>query len=62
MRRLAANPPPKGEGDHPQGGGGARAMIRTPAVSNPHQQRPERPRVPHHHAAHGPPPRSGEDL
>ena len=62
-RRVTAtvkplNPPRDGEGDHPQGGGGAQASepAAKPAPSKP-------PRVPLHPrpAAGGPPPRAGED-
>ena len=48
-------PPPTGEGDHPQGGGGAPS-------ANPDLRSSEQPPVPRHQAAHGPPPRAGEEL
>jgi len=50
-----ANPPPMGEGDHAQHGGGAPA-------ADPDGEGTRSPRVPLHHPAGGPPPRSGEDL
>ena len=53
-QQRCANPPPPGEGDHPQGGGGAPSGA-------PDLKGFEHPSVPHHHALHGPPPRAGED-
>ena len=46
------NPPRNGEGDHPQGGGGDSRPQATSRLGE----------SPLHHATHGPPPRSGEDL
>jgi len=47
----AVLPPRAGEGDHPQGGGG-----------DSHPQAAVIGATPHHRAAHGPPPRAGEDM
>ena len=48
------SPPPTGEGDHAQHGGGAGAAAQNAQGS-------EKPPVPLHHPADGPPPRAGED-
>jgi valyl-tRNA synthetase len=49
------NPPPTGEGDHAQHGGGAGAAAHDLKAT-------EQGGVPLHHSSSGPPPRSGEDL
>ena len=49
---IPLNPPQNGEGDRPKGGGGGW----------PRHAAPRQDASPHHHAAHGPPPRTGEDL
>lgn len=59
-RRLTAtvkplDPPRNGEGTQPQAGGGAPSTSPKAASSG-------KPRGPLHHAPHGSPPRSGEDL
>ncbi len=54
-RLVRYNPPPAGEGDHAQHGGGAQASDRGLAMSGS-------PHVPLHHPSGGSPPRSGEEY
>ncbi len=56
-------PPPKGEGDHPQGGGGAQADVATPPAKTKTPPTKSQPPVPLHLAAarRRSPPRLGEE-